>query len=268
MRRVAFFVSLIILFNLSLMPALAVDMPEDWQPSTVAPSNEELKVEIYNLFVDTPTLSKGYTAEPFGGNFRVGIFPEVLSVETNITFKEFSRPEQWHPAPFGRIYLTDIYEFDISNKEAFKNKKPVIIEIKYPENSPKLKEAYFWNKPTEEWVLLPTEDFFEENKIRAVIHLPYARVALLAYPPVMEYGMASWYAYKNCDCAASPDYAKGKFLEVTNLDNNKVIMVMVNDYGPERGKHPDRAIDLDVTAFKKIANKRAGLIRVKVVPIL
>lgn len=274
MRRVAFFVSLIILFNLSLMPALAVDMPEDWsasqsseQSAVTTLSAEELEVETYNLFVDTPTLAKGYTAEPFGGDFRVGIFPEVLKEETNITFKNFEQPEKWHPTPFSKIYLTNIYEFDISNKEAFKNAKPVIVEIKYPANSPAYKEAYFWNKPTEEWLPLPTENFPEEHKVRAVIHLPYARIGLFTTPTIMEYGMASWYAYKKCDCAASPDYPKGKFLEVTNLDNNKVIMVMVNDFGPEREKHPDRAIDLDVTAFKKIASKRAGLIKVRVVPI-
>ncbi len=233
-----------------------------------------LPVETFELFIDTPTLAKGYTAEPFAGQFRVGIFPEVLSEETNITFKKFSQPEQWHPAPFSKQYLTDIYEFDISNKAAFKNTKPVIIEIKYPENSPKLKaamptgrQAYFWNKPTNEWVLMPTEDLPEENKIRAIIHLPYARIALFAYPPTMEYGWASWYAYRGCDCAASPDFKKGALVEVTNLDNYKMIIVKINDYGPEREKHPERAIDLDVTAFKKIADKKLGVIKVRVVPV-
>ena len=180
--------------------ALAVDLPSE---------QVESNVETHNLFVDTPTLSAGYTAEPFGGQFRVGIFPEVLSEETEIVFKKFSRPETWHDAPFAMSYVTDIYEYDIKNQAAFKNKKPVIIEIKYPAGAPGDKQAYFWNKPTESWVLMPSEDFPRENKVRAIIHLPYARVAIFAYPPKMAYGYASWYKYQGCDCAASPDYPKG-----------------------------------------------------------
>lgn len=194
--------------------------------------------------------------------------PEVLKEETNITFKNFSQPDQWLPAPFGKKYLTNIYEFDIGNKEAFNDKKPLTIEIKYPDGNNNQCEVYFWNNPTQEWIKLPATEIAGQQAMRAIIHLPYARLVVMGYPKVMEYGWASWYKYKDCDCAASPDYPKGAFLEVTNLDNYKVLMVMVNDYGPERKKHPERAIDLDVTAFKKIASKRAGVIRVKVTPIL
>lgn len=263
-----------ILFSLNfllLTPVLAVDVPDGWQPGDSGiieePTEPARSVSAYNLHVDTPTLSRGYTAKPFNGNFRVGIFPEVLNEETDIVFKEFSQPELWHPVPFAMEYQTNIYEYDIKNQAAFKNEKPVIIEIKYPEGTPANKEAYFWNKPTGEWVLMPTEDFPSENKVRAIIHLPYARIALFAYPDKMEYGYASWYKYKDCDCAASTEYPKGTELEVTNLDNNKMIIITVNDYGPEKEIHPNRNIDLDLTAFKKIADKTLGIIPVRVVPV-
>ncbi|MFH1173202.1 MAG: septal ring lytic transglycosylase RlpA family protein [bacterium] len=275
MKRPIIVTSLFCLNLLLLSPVLAVDVPADWQSGETGAIVDPLisvepplrSVETYNLHVDTPTLSRGYTAEPFDGQFRVGIFPEVLNQETDIVFKEFSQPDQWHPAPFAMEYQTNIYEYDIKNQAAFKNEKPVIIEIKYPKGTPANKQAYFWNKPTQSWVLMPTTDLPLENKIRAIIHLPYARIALLAYPPIMEYGYASWYKYKDCDCAASVDYAKGTQLEVTNLDNNKMIIVTVNDYGPERDKHPERNIDLDVLAFKKIGDKTLGIIRTRVVPV-
>ena len=46
-----------------------------------------------------------------------------------------------------------------------------------------------------------------------------------------------------------------------------MIMVMVNDYGPERNIHPERNIDLDIEAFKKIADRRLGVIRTRVTPV-
>ena len=45
---------------------------------------QELDLEIYKLNIDTPTLQRGYTMSAFDGHVRVGIFPEVLAVETDV----------------------------------------------------------------------------------------------------------------------------------------------------------------------------------------
>jgi rare lipoprotein A (peptidoglycan hydrolase) len=80
-----------------------------------------------------------------------------------------------------------------------------------------------------------------------------------------EYGQASWYAYKGCDCAASPDYPKGTQLLVSLPDDpDSNITVVVNDYGPERDIFPNRVIDLDSTAFKKLAPLSLGVIDIRV----
>ena len=92
------------------------------------------------------------------------------------------------------------------------------------------------------------------------------KLAVMENSGFMNSGVASWYAYKDCDCAASPDYPKGTQLLVTNVDNGKQVVVTVNDWGPERDIFPNRVIDLDVVAFEKIANKRMGLCNVTVVP--
>ncbi|QQG52518.1 MAG: hypothetical protein HY931_04350 [Candidatus Falkowbacteria bacterium] len=77
-------------------------------------------------------------------------------------------------------------------------------------------------------------------------------------------GVASWYEFKEGAFAASPYFKKGSTLRVTNLDNGKFVDVVVNDYGPNRRKHPNRVIDLERLAFQKIAPLKLGLIRVKV----
>jgi hypothetical protein len=93
---------------------------------------------------------------------------------------------------------------------------------------------------------------------------------LAAFMPVFDrtimlQGHATWYGYKGCLCAASPDVPKGTRMVVSRLDNpKKFVVVKINDWGPERDQFPDRVIDLDKVAFKKIANLRSGVVDVKV----
>ncbi|MDD5438226.1 MAG: septal ring lytic transglycosylase RlpA family protein [Patescibacteria group bacterium] len=95
-----------------------------------------------------------------------------------------------------------------------------------------------------------------------------ATVRLVEVEGYMAMGKASWYAYKKCPCAASPDFPKGTLVKVTNADKpSKTVVVKINDYGPERDKFPDRAIDLDKVAFKTLASLSAGVIKVIVEPL-
>ena len=78
-------------------------------------------------------------------------------------------------------------------------------------------------------------------------------------------GQGTWYAWKGGLFAASATLPKGSFAKVSNLANGKSVMVQINDYGPQ-GK--GRIIDLDKIAFAKIASLNAGVIGVKVEPVL
>ncbi len=82
-------------------------------------------------------------------------------------------------------------------------------------------------------------------------------------------GKASWYSYKNGLFAASPDFIAGTKLKVTSVNNpNKIVVVTVNDYGPDRKIYPDRVIDLDKVAFAQLAPLGAGIIDVVVEPVI
>lgn len=78
-------------------------------------------------------------------------------------------------------------------------------------------------------------------------------------------GQGTWYAYQGGLFAASTTIPKGAYAKVTNTQNGKSVVVQINDYGPT-GK--GRIIDLDKVAFSKIASVGAGVIGVKVEPIL
>jgi serine-type D-Ala-D-Ala endopeptidase (penicillin-binding protein 7) len=227
---------------------------------------EEPSLDINILKIDTPTLQAGYTINGFDGKFRIGIFPEVLSQETVVALKDFYNPGDILPIPADKEAVSHIYEFDIHNKEAFNNKKPLVIEIKYNSDYVGFRSIYFFDQGKNSWTLLPSYDITGQKKLRANLHLPYAKLIVLEDNDAMETGTASWYKWKNCDCAASPDYPKGTQLKVINLDNGKSVIVTVNDYGPERDKFPNRVIDLDKVAFEKIANPGLGLCSVIVEP--
>ena len=73
-------------------------------------------------------------------------------------------------------------------------------------------------------------------------------------------GAASWYAYTGTLAAANPWLPKGSYVRVTNLENGKSVIVVINDRGPFA---PGRIIDLDKVAFERIASLGAGVINVK-----
>lgn len=80
-------------------------------------------------------------------------------------------------------------------------------------------------------------------------------------------GKASWYVhprYRTVLMAASTIYPKGARVKVTNLKNNKSVIVTIKDYGPDPIRHPDRVIDLNKLAFSRIASTRSGIIDVRV----
>lgn len=229
---------------------------------------QELEVIVSTTF-DAETITKGYTLESSDGLMRLGIRPDTLDVATRVDIKTLDpsiMADTLTIEPLGNIYL-----FDILNKESYDGSDFFFLEIKYPEEEQDVdtlhgrRRIYYYNGVKSQWEELPSTDNPETQSVRALIHLPYARLAIFEDSEIPEVGEASWYGYKGCDCAASPDYAKGSYLLVTRIDDpTKSVTVKVNDYGPDRSVHPDRIIDLDKVAFAKLVSLGVGLIDVRV----
>jgi len=236
---------------------------------------------VVETFFDAPTIVKGYTLESHDQKMRLGIRPNTLNVSTRVDIKTLNRQlmestlnafsEDSCELNLGtkRKLLGDIYLFDILNKSSYDGTDYFFLEIKYPEEDSDLimhgrRRIYFFNAVDGMWHELPSEDSPENSSVRALIHLPYARLAIFE-DTLPEVGKASWYAYKHCLCAASPDYPKGTKLRVTRVnDPESSVIVTVNDYGPDRSIHPERVIDLDLVAFEKLVPRSWGVVDVKV----
>ena len=163
--------------------------------------------------------------------------------------------------------ISKIYQFEFRNKSAYDNHQPFYIQFSYDGLNNYYKQVYFYDKNYSAWRPLPTKDYPSELFVRSLIHLPFARIAVFVNPEAMTVGRASWYAYKGGNFAASPDFPKDSRLRVYNIDNNKFVDVKINDYGPDRKAHPDRAIDLDKFAFACLAPTWQGMINVRIEPL-
>jgi hypothetical protein len=163
--------------------------------------------------------------------------------------------------------LSPIFSYSFSNPEKYDPARPMTIKITYSQTNNYFKQIFIIDEISGIWQPLLTKDFPDKKYVTATLTSTSGRLMVLTNPDILTIGVASWYKYKNGNFAASPDFKKGSILRVTNLANGKYVDVTINDYGPERAKHPDRVVDLDKVAFQKIASTKDGLIKIKIEPL-
>ncbi|MDD5294856.1 MAG: serine hydrolase [Patescibacteria group bacterium] len=220
--------------------------------------------QYYFINLDKATIAKGYTVGAFNDELKLSLVPGILSEATGVDVAQINENM---PTPWQLDRISNIYQFEFRNKAAYDNNKPFYIQFSYSQDSGGYKQVFFYDKNFNSWRPLPTKDYPAKKFVRSLIHLPFARIAIFSSPEVPVIGRASWYAYKNGNFAASPDFPKGSKLRVYNTENDKFVDVEINDYGPDRNLHPDRVVDLDKVAFSKIASLRDGVINVRVEPL-
>ena len=250
-------------FSISLL-FLAAPAGSTPSESTVNADQTPAANKNYFIALDAPTIAKGYTVAAFDDVLKLSLVPGILSEATGIDIIELHENLSW---PWSLDLISDVYQFEFRNKRAYDDTRPFYIQFSYIKDSPYYKQVFFYDKNYQTWRPLPTRDFPDEQFVRSLIHLPFARIAVFAYPDVLTVGRASWYAYKGGDWAASPDFPKDSRLRVYDENKTNFVDVVVNDYGPDRSLHPDRAVDLDKIAFAKLAPLGQGMMDVIVEPL-
>lgn len=254
---------------------------------TIVYASPTVLEELYLWSFDAATIKKGYTVSTPDELFNVGVLPDVLIGETDVTIKVFNHSEfktreiyqvntsaieevsriqvDW-PLPKGMQIVSPIYEFDIKGASTlYDPSKPLWLRLHFNDSSLTNKAVYYWDKGKKSWTEIPADLDVQDSAFKSAIHLTYAPMAVLASEIPVE-GEASWYSYHGCNCAASRHYPHGTLLEVTDLRSNKSVIVEVNDYGPE--EWTGRIIDLDLVAFEQISEKWRGLTQVRVEPYI
>jgi len=250
------------------MPVLVSSAPATVSTPVNTPVIENFdqatSTEKLSLALDIETALKSYRFEAFTGNFKLsfatGTMQSAIHFDAELIGDEL-------PTPWKLERVSPIYQFDLKSAVIYDKKKPFTLEIVYSDKTSGYKRIFFYDNNYQSWRELPTIDSPDKKTVTAIIFLPFARVAVFSDPLIMTVGQSSWYAYKNGNFAASVDFPKGSKLRVYNLDNNKSVEVVINDFGPERDKFPNRILDLDKVAFKKIAKTGAGLVNIRIQPL-
>lgn len=226
-----------------------------------ATEGEVLAENQYHININQATAEKGYVVKALAGQLNLILPKGVVKEATGVDIKKV---DEAMDLPWQLDKLSEIYQYEFLNQAAYDGKKPLMVEIKYNQASNYLKQIYFYDKNYSSWRPLVCQEIFAKSLLRCEISFSFARLAIFSNPNVLAVGKASWYSYKKGDFTASPDFPKGSKLRVYNIDSGKFVDVVVNDFGPERRLHPDRVVDLEKTAFKKIAGSQQGIINVRV----
>ena len=84
--------------------------------------------------------------------------------------------------------------------------------------------------------------------------------------PTEQEGRGSWYALglpqPDAITCASTTFPRGTYLNVTDLNNGRVVICLVNDYGPEAWTN--RVIDLSRGSFRQVDDLGRGTIPVRI----
>lgn len=207
--------------------------------------------------------------KPFDGKMTLTVSPQTLRAQGRIQLTELElTADSALRAPDGYLIVSPIFEYELKNT-AFLNKSTRIkLNVGYDSSLEFEKFAMRYDLVKEQWKEL--ESLTDLTGKTASFESGASRLIFAIFDTdAMTQGHASWYRYKKCMCAASPDYPKGTKLLVTNQNNGKSIVVRVNDWGPERDIFPLRVIDLDLVAFEKLGKKGAGVLtNIKVVPFI
>ena len=145
------------------------------------PGETEARAVTNRIFIDKPTISRGYTIAADQSNLLIGIRPFVFSEACWVK-------TQVHPAleinqPVGRHLISPVYTYDIRMSEPQVLDNPIIIALKYQSITDAAKSIYFYNRVTASWQPIPTTFDLDNNYARAFIHFPYSQVAVFEENP-------------------------------------------------------------------------------------
>jgi len=175
------------------------------------------------------------------------------------------------PVAEGLIPVSDLFVLALSSvnsSSTLADFNPQII-FKYT-NDNRLRNLYIWDPLSNAFIKLAAVKDLKRPML--TYNVPdYGQFVFALFEEKELVGKSSWYVhprYRNELMAASTQFMRGSKVKVTNLDNNKSVVVTVKDWGPDPILHPDRVIDLNKIAFKRIASTRQGVINVKVEPYI
>lgn len=222
--------------------------------------------QVESAVIDKAMVDAGASFEVLGSKLIADLTSKQITQPGVIEFMKLDIPaDSKMRAPSGFVPVAPVIEYKLRNTQ-LKRRQEIKLTIPFESDIKFDKFAFYWSFKKQAWREVESVTDLAAKTVTLTMSMANTRI-LITDTDAMVQGHASWYKYKGCMCAASPDYPKGSKLLVTNLNKNESIVVRVNDWGPERDLFPLRVIDLDVVAFKKLGSKGMGVLtNIRVVP--
>lgn len=223
-------------------------------------------VKVDSISVDQDAVNAGQDISALDGHVVANLAAKQLTAPAIIEFMQLDIPAgSFMEVPAGFKLAAPVIEYKIRNAK-LRSKQELKLTIPFESGIKFGKFAFYWSFNKQMWREVESVTDLNAKTVTLTMSLNNTRIMIVDTDAMVQ-GHASWYRYKGCMCAASPDYPKGTKLLVTNLNKNDSIVINVNDWGPERDLFPNRVIDLDLVAFKKLGSKGAGVLtNIRVVP--
>lgn len=124
----------------------------------------------YHINLDQATIAKGYTVSAFNtrtSGLKLSLVPEILGEQTGV---DMALLDENMEMPWQVERVSEIYQFEFLNKQAYDNHKPFYIQLAYDEREAEeenllncYKQIFFYDKNYSAWRPLPTKDYPEEK---------------------------------------------------------------------------------------------------------
>lgn len=148
---------------------------------------------------------------------------------------------------------------DVSEKISYDTTQG--IQITYQDIPLKKHTSFFyWDGNQKKWFALPSIQ--REGIISTQYYQHFGIIGVFHDLTESREGIASWYRHSKTPQGAATNYFPlGTKVRVTNLENNKSIIVTITSTWTQ--KNPQRVIDIERTGFKKIGLISQGILRVR-----
>ncbi len=156
--------------------------------------------------------------------------------------------------------ISSVCRFEFSGENSYN--KTVEVQITHSKTSYRPR-IYTWSEDKSKWTPVLTEMNRTNSVTTADIPTVNQVIAVMVEPVESYQGTGSWYKdSRHPNGAATDRYPVGTKLKVTNLGNNKSVVVTITSTWDNPDK--SRVIDLVSPSFKKIASLSTGLAQVKI----
>jgi len=135
----------------------------------------DLEQSVRHIEFDQNTLKKGFSVKSFDDDFWLPVFPGQYSypLEVKMWFQRIMS------VPEDKKAVSNFYWYEVNNGQRHFLDKPVLLSLKFKNDSSRRKRIYFFDKSRRAWRPLDSKIYWNEKRVKAWSPVPAASIVAL-----------------------------------------------------------------------------------------